>query len=353
MAAPADKIVYQLYCGVDLAARTFTASTCRRDQTPAKATSFEQTPQGFELLKKQKQLVNKGYAPEQVLVVMEATGTYWIELATYLDAAGFAVSVVNPKQAHDFAGALGLRPKNDLLDAQTLCRMAATLQPARWTPPPQIYRELYQRLTHRASLLEARQQFRNQLHALSIAQPVQAVTLSLEKLIETLTESIQQIEKQIKEILKAESEWATSITLLQTITGIGWLSACWLVVVTLNFTSCASAEGLAHYAGLGPVERFSGTSVRPRPTIGQGGHSQLRAVLYMAAGSAMRFNPVIKAYTERLRTKQGKAYKVARCAAARKLVHLGFAIVKSGKVFDPLYGVSPQAAEGVSSAAAS
>jgi len=341
MAAPGDKPVYQLYSGVDIAARTFTTSTCRREENPSKASSFEQTPAGFEGLKKL--LLTKGTDPASILVVMEATGTYWIELATYLEAAGFGVSVVNPKQAHAFAGALGLRPKNDLLDAQMLCRMAATLQPARWTPPPQIYRELYQRLTHRASLMEARQQFRNQLHALSVAQPVEAVTLSLEKLIETLSQSIKQIEKEIKEILKAESAWATSISLLQTITGIGWLSACWLVVVTLNFTSCATAEALAHYAGLAPVERFSGTSVRPRPTIGHGGHSQLRAVLYMAAGSAMRFNPVIQAYTERLRTKQGKAYKVARCAAARKLVHLGFAIVKSGKAFDPHYVNGPKA----------
>jgi hypothetical protein len=71
--------------------------------------------------------------------------------------------------------------------------------------------------------------------------------------------------------------------------------------------------------------------------IGHGGHSALRAMVYMAAGSAMRFNPVIKAYCERLRQKRGKAYKEARCAAARKLIHLGFAVVKSGKAFDPAY----------------
>ena len=71
--------------------------------------------------------------------------------------------------------------------------------------------------------------------------------------------------------------------------------------------------------------------------IGHGGHSALRAMLYMAAGSAMRFNPVIKAYCTRLREKRGKAYKEARCAAARKLIHLSFAVVKSGKAFDPAY----------------
>ena len=326
---------YHFYAGVDIAARTYTISTCYRDEKPTKAHTLPQTPEGYADLKEL--LLHSGYSPDQILVVMEATGTYWIELATYLQGAGFAVSVINPKQAHDFAGAIGLKPKNDQLDAQTLARLAATLQPACWTPPPQISRELYQRLTHRASLLEARQQFKNQLHALSVARPVEGVVTSLENLIETLTTRIKQVDEEIKDLSKLDQEWAASISLLQTITGIGLLTACWLVVVSLNFTSCSSAEALTLYAGLAPIERSSGTSVRGRPMIGHGGHSALRAMLYMAAGSAMRFNPVIKAYCTRLREKRGKAYKEARCAAARKLIHLSFAVVKSGKAFDPAY----------------
>lgn len=341
MAAPTNQPVYQLYCGIDIAARTFTASSSRPGQPPERANSYTQTPQDFEKL--QKWLLAKGLPANQILVVMEATGNYWVELATYLHGCGFVVSSINPRQAHAFANALGHRPKNDLLDAQTLCRLASSLQPAPWTPPAQIYHELYQRLAHRQALIVARQQFRNQLHALSVAMPVEAVSASLIKLIDTLTESIKAVEAEIKEILKQDSEWAKSITLLQTISGIGWLSACWLVVVTLNFTNCESAEALTHYAGLAPMERSSGTSVRARPMIGNGGHSRLRAILYMAAGIAMRFNPVIKRYTERMRLEQGKAYKVARCAAARKLIHLAFAIVKTGKAFDPDYATASRA----------
>lgn len=326
---------YHFFAGVDIAARTYTIATCYRDENPTKARTLPQTPEGYADLKGL--LLKSGHNPDQILVVMEATGTYWIELATYLEGANFAVSVINPKQAHDFAGAIGLKPKNDQLDAQTLSRLAATLQPARWTPPPQIYRELYQRLTHRASLLEARQQFKNQLHALSVARPVEGVVTSLENLIETLTTRIKQVDEEIKDLSKLDKDWATSISLLQTISGIGRLTACWLVVVSLNFTTCTSAELLTLYAGLAPIERSSGTSVRGRPMIGHGGHGALRAMLYMAAGSAMRFNPVIKAYSTRLREKRGKAYKEARCAAARKLIHLSFAIVKSGKAFDPAY----------------
>ncbi len=330
-----SKPTYLFYAGVDIAARTYTVATCFHDQDPSKARSLPQTPEGYTNLKQL--LLQPGYNADQILVVLEATGTYWIELATYLHGQGFAVSVINPKQAHDFAGAIGLKPKNDQLDAQTLARLAATLQPAAWIPPPQIYRELYQRLTHRASLVEARQQFKNQLHALAVARPVAEVVASLESLIETLTERIKQVDQNIKELVKLDAEWAASISLLQTIKGIGRLTACWLVVASLNFTTCPTAEALTHYAGLAPTERSSGTSVRGRPMIGHGGHSALRAMLYMAAGSAMRFNPVIKAYCDRLRQKRGKTYKQARCAAARKLIHLSFAVVKSGEAFDPAY----------------
>lgn len=340
MAPSKAKTAYEWYCGIDIAARSLTAATCRRDENPSRALSYSQTPESFAALLKHLRDRTGPTAPAQILVVMEATGTYWIELATYLHGQGFAVSVINPKQAHNFAGAIGLKPKNDLLDAQMLARLAATLQPACWNPPPPIYRELYQRLSHRASLMQARQQFRNQLHALSVAQPVEAVVQSLQNLIESLTERIKQLDKEIASIIKLDSQWAASISLLQTINGIGWVSACWLVAVTLNFTTCESAEALTHYAGLAPVERWSGSSVRPRPTIGGGGHSGLRAVLYMAAGSAMRFNPVIKTYTHHLREEEGKAYKVARCAAARKLIHLSFAVVKTGVPFDPAYATS-------------
>ena len=174
---------------------------------------------------------------------------------------------------------------------------------------------------------------------MSVALPVPEVVNSLETMIEAVTERLEEVEKQIKALIKQENEWAKSISLLQSITGVGYLTACWLVALSLNFTTCENAESLTHYAGLAPVERRSGTSVRGRPMIGHGGHTQLRAMLYMAAGSAIRFNPVIKEYYTRLREK-GKSYKEARCAAARKLVHLAFAVATKKKAFDPEYRVT-------------
>ena len=106
-----------------------------------------------------------GVTPNETLVVLEATGSYWVSLALSLHQTSFAVAVVNPAQTHNFARSLPRRSKTDSLDAQVLAQFARERQPPCWTPPPQVYHELRQRLA-RESLLQMRQQARNQRHAL-------------------------------------------------------------------------------------------------------------------------------------------------------------------------------------------
>ena len=155
---------YQLYVGVDIAAATATVSWQASTQKPGKLITIEQTLEGFSSL--HQRLVKTGAIPAEILMVMEATGIYWLALATFFARLGYAVSVVNPAQAHHFAKALLKRAKTDAIDAQTLTQLAALLHPALWTPPPAIYEELEQRLTQRDTLLVMRGQVRNQLHAL-------------------------------------------------------------------------------------------------------------------------------------------------------------------------------------------
>jgi transposase len=210
---------------------------------------------------------------------MEATGSYWIALATTLVQAGFAVSVINPKQAHHFAKALLKQAKTDAIDAQTLAQLAALLQPPAWTPPA-IYTELQQRLAQRDSLIALRQQVRNQLHAL-VQQPVvvAAVQQRMETLIATCTAQIEALEGALAGVLRQDDAWAASAAHLQTSTGIGVITAAWLLVATLNFTLCPTPEAATAYAGLAPQPHQSGTSMRGRPSIGHTGHARLRTVL--------------------------------------------------------------------------
>jgi transposase len=338
--------VYQRYAGIDIAYKTFTLALFEpKGKVVNEVQPFEQTEVGFAKLVKK--LLSSKLLPKQVMVVLEATSTYWINLAVYLYGQGFAVYVVNPAQAHHFAQALSQRSKNDQLDAAMLAKLGQALQSelTAWSPPPQIYHELQQRLNQRQSLLGMRLQLENQLHALKAGSVVvKEVASRQQALIDHLKAQILTVETEIEELFKAESEWAASVALLQTIPGIGFLTACWLVVTTLNFSTCERPEELVSYIGLAPREFTSGTSLRGRATIGRAGQSVVRGLLYLATLSAARFNPAIKLFYERL-IGGGKANKLVRCACARKLVHLIFGVIKSGKAFDPTYHLKAAKAE--------
>jgi transposase len=302
---------YELFVGIDIAATTAEISIQRPAAKASRSFTIDQTPEGFNCLVHKLQAAGK--EPAHVLVVMEATGAYWISLATRLVHEGFRVSVINPSQAHHFAKALLKRAKTDAIDAQTLAQLAMILQPEPWMPPPQIYYELQQRLAQRDDLLNLRQQVRNQLHAL-IQHPevIEPVRLRMECLLSTFQLQIDEIK------------------------GVGWVTAAWTLVTTLNFTTCDSVESLTAYAGLAPMPRQSGSSVWHRPSIGHSGNGRLRTAYYMATLTAARFNPAIKAFYSRL-IAAGKPEKVARCAAARKLLHIAWAVVKKDQPFDPNY----------------
>jgi len=328
---------YRLFVGIDVAATTCAVAWMQATSQPSRAISIDQTAAGFAAL--QHKLLSIEPDPQAILIVMEATGTYWMRLASSLIAAGFAVAVINPAQAHDFAKALLKRSKTDAIDAQTLTELGARLQPQCWTPPPQVFTELQQRLVHRDGLVAVRTQFRNQLHAL-VQQPIviASVQTRLETLITTLDKEIATLEQEIAAALQQEDAWAAAAARLATVTGLGTLTIAWILTTTINFTLTITPEAAANYAGLAPQQRQSGSSVRGRPHVGHGGNARLRRALYMASLSAIQHNPVIKAFYTRLRA-AGKPRKVAVCAAARKLLRIAWAVANKKEDFDPAYAM--------------
>ena len=326
---------YRLFVGVDIAATTATVAWQVAGGPAIRPFTIEQSRQGFAAL--ERRLRATKHAPAQILVVMAATGSSWWSLATALADAGCAVSVINAAQAHHFAKALLKRAKTDAIDARTLAQLAALLQPTCWTPPPAIHEELRQRLAQRDALIAVRQQVRNQLHALIQGPLVIAnVRARMDSLSATLDGQIAEVEAELAAVVAQDTGWTDAIRRLQTIPGVGLLTAAWLVVGTLNLTLCATAEQATAYAGLAPMPRESGSSLRGRATIGRGGNGRLRTALYMATLSAAQHNPVIKPFYRRLRD-AGKPKKVARCAAARKLLHLAWAVGTKHQPFDPAY----------------
>jgi transposase len=155
---------YRCFVGIDIAATSFTTSWTTDGHTLPRALTYAQNPAGFAAF--QRQLQATGCPPPQTLVVLEATGSYWVSLAVTLHEAGYAVAVVNPAHLHNYAQSLPRRGKTDALDAQVCLRFAAERKPAPWTPPPAVYHELRQCLVARDGLLSMRQQARNQRHAL-------------------------------------------------------------------------------------------------------------------------------------------------------------------------------------------
>jgi len=327
---------YQCFVGIDISAQEASFAWASMDQVVSQARSLALNAEGLRLWIEA--FSHLPAAPAETLVVMEATGTYWIRLALTLYRAGYIVSVINPTQAHHFAQAQLRRAKTDALDAQMLTELALALQPAAWKPPPDDYDTLEQCLAQRDAVLDMRTQERNRLHALSFRANVNpSVRERFQEHVRFLEQALKDIELQIAHLLQTIPEWHDAAQRLLSIPGIGQVSAAWLLVATVNFSSCPSPEDAAAYAGLVPHPRTSGTSRRGATGVGHGGHARLRSTLYMATLSAVRFNPHIRHFYERL-CALGKPKKVAMCAAARKLIHLAWALVVKERFYDPSYG---------------
>lgn len=301
---------YHWFVGVDIAADSFTVAYSDRTSSPSRPETFPQTPAGYAAFQHYLQSLHPD--PQAILIVLEATGSYWVTLAVTLHQAGRAIRVVHPNHVHHYAKSLPRRAKTDARDADLLSQFARERQPPTWTPPPLVYHELRQRLVARDALLQMRKQTRKHLHAL-VQWPVQiaSVKAQLEAVLADLEGRIALLERELTDVLRAGA-WAESAVLLQTIHSIGPLTTAWLLVLTLNFEQCPTAAATVAYAGLAPLAYASGRSVRGRARIGHGGTKRLRTTLYLATLNAARFNPVIRDFYERLRAAGKPAGAVCR-----------------------------------------
>jgi transposase len=331
--------MYQLYIGIDIAADSFAAHWQNQDQSQIGSGTFKQNEAAYQSLHRQ---LSSLADPTECLVVLEATGNYWLSLALFLHEQGYALSVINPVRARRFAQMQLRHTKTDAVDARLLCDFAQMVSPELWTPPPEVCHQLRQYLERRDDYLHMRTQERNRLHAMKQDPRADTSLLrGLETHIEYLTEQIKWLTQQIEQALKQDSQWQAASQHLLSIPGIGVINAAWLLVATHCFARCERPEEAAAYAGLVPHKRESGNR-RGYASI-KGGHPKLRQNLYMAAGAAIRFNPTLKAYFHK-KVSEGKIKQVARVAVARKLVHYAWACVVKGRDFDVNYGQQAKAA---------
>lgn len=266
---------------------------------------------------------------DKVHACVESTSRYHEALAEFLHENGHWVSIVNPRRIKAMRDAEGKQHKTDRLDAGLIARFCRKERPAQWTPQPIEIRQLQELHRRLEDLGKVMQQEINRLES-GITCP--ALRSSVETHVEFLTLQIKQLEGIAKTFVKQHPRLHCEYQLLVSIAGIGPKTA--LTHLCENgyvdrFQNCRQLEMVN---GLVPIKNESGGR-RKGEHLSSKSRSRLRKTLYMAALSAMQFNPVIREFAAGLQ-RRGKPGKVVVCAVMRKLLRIMFGVLKSGTPFD-------------------
>jgi transposase len=288
---------------------------------------FPNTPGGFAQLSDwlSEQGVKRAHA------CLEATGTYGDSLATDLHGHDHCVSVVNPAAIQAYARSHLSRTKTDRADAALIAGFCAERRPPGWHPPAPELRELQALVRRLDSLVEMRPTEQNRLCS---GVTVVAVRESVEELVAHLSEQIRRTGALIRSHTDRHPGLRRQRELLDTIPGVGEATAAALPAEVPDLKEYRSARQVAAFAGLVPRERQSGSSVRGRVRLPKSGNARLRKALYFPAVTALRCSPFFQAWAEGLR-RRGKSKMAVIGAVMRKLIHLAYGVLKTGRPFDP------------------
>ena len=260
------------------------------------------------------------------VVVMEATAGYERDVAYALDDAGFSVAIVSADRIRSFIRWKGVRAKTDALDAKMLSEFGVMSEVLITILPNEAERGLRDLVSRRRQLMGMKTREQNHLHrASAVMRPYVEETLA------ALDKQLAQIRLEIVQTLANNLEWKRKLELLQSIPGVGFVTAA-TIIARLPELGQLNRRQIAALVGVAPFNRDSGSTQKPRH-IG-GGRKDLRNVLYMAALVAMRYNPVIRAFYDRL-TAAGKAPKVAITACMRKMSVIMNAMMRDQRAWQP------------------
>ena len=266
-----------------------------------------------------KELLTTLAALSPTLIVVEASGGYERRLVAEGRALGLPIEVVNPTRVRRLAEALGIIAKTDAIDARVIARFAAVVRPALREPHSAEQQQLNALVTRRRQLVGIRTAEKNRLGTCP-----ELMRTNIEEHVAWLESRIEQLEGEIKNMLDSNPSWREQTALVSSVPGIGPVTAATLLA-ELPELGTLNRQKIAALAGLAPYNRDSGPRRRRRRIFG--GRAPVRRVLYMAALSAMRCNPVIKRFYHHL-LDNGKKEKVALTACMRKLLVIVNAMVR-------------------------
>jgi transposase len=311
--------------GIDIAKQKFDVALLAEGKIKNK--TCRNSTEGFEILKVwlEKQGIQKVHA------CMEATGNYGEDLAIYLYEVGHTVSIVNPARIKGFAQSELVRTKTDKLDAGVIARFCLAMKPETWIPPAPEIRSLRALVRRVDSLIDMRSQEKNR-----ISTAHESVIVLIQEHIVYLDQEIEKIRKQIADLIKRNPHLKQRKDLLDSIPGLGKVTVPRLLAELDNLDKFTHVREMVAFIGLAPKETISGSSIKGKPRLCKIGNARLRKALYMPALVSIQCNPVMIAFYNRLK-ERGKNGKVIVCAIMRKLVHVIFGVLKSGKKYDPNY----------------
>ncbi len=313
------------YLGIDVSKDKFDVALMLDESTTGKfkQKNFSNDVDGFCRLIKWLE----SRASEPVHVGMEATNTYWESLAEFMSDKGFAVSVINPSLVKNEAKSWGVRNKTDRADALVIAKYCAAKKPQAWAAPSVEVRELRDLVRHLASLQEERQRHRNRLETVSS----DVVRASLEQLIVFLDEKISELENGISDHIDRHPGIRSDAELLASIPGLGHKTIAVILSELPDVANLQSAKSAVAYAGLSPKIAQSG-KYKGATKLCKFGNAQLRRSLYFPAVVAIRYNPLIRQFYDRLR-RNGKCKMSAIGACMRKLLTIAYGVLRTGTPF--------------------
>jgi len=260
-------------------------------------------------------------------VIIEATGKLERPIVNDLLAAGYRVSLVNPRQVRKYAEALGVLAKTDAVDARVLARFGRDVRPRILAETEDRQQELEDLVTRRRQLVEHRSAEQNR----KCTSLPKAVRQSVQRSINTLAREIERMEKAILKLVSSNDDWQDRMTQLQTVPGVGPTTA-FTLVSDLPELGQLNRREIAALVGVAPFNDDSGKHRGQRSIFG--GRASVRNVLYMATHSAMRCNDVIRAFAERLHSFK-KPPKVVIVACMRKLLGILNTMVRTRTNWQP------------------
>ncbi len=298
------------FAGIDMAKDTFVVAwTDGKD-----VTSLPNTPEGHAACI----ALLEPMQPQRIVV--EATGGYEKRLLVALGSAGLPIVRINPKRVRDYANSQGVHGKTDKLDAFVMVDFATQLKDPQRLLPDEKALELQEMTTRQQQLVKMITAEKNRQQTFYNAEVQQDVQV----IIDALQNHLKQLEKRIDDMIDQHEPWAAKARLLQTTCGIGPANAR-SMVAHLPELGCYSRQIISALVGVAPYHRDSGKRKGKRRI--HGGRAQVRSLLYMAALTATRHNPVIKVFYQRLKA-NGKCEKVAITACMRKLLTILNAMIR-------------------------